>query len=104
RFEQGLTILKQLQVNPITVPRHAARINVQREVFACGEPFCLSGLERFARLSNNFELIIPKRSLQRAMKAMHWPRRDSRRIRSIGGDAQAAPNPFARARGRWRHA
>jgi hypothetical protein len=73
-------------------------------MFTCGEPFRLSGLKCFARLPNNFELVIPKRSLQRAMKAMHWPRRHDRRMRPIGGDDQAAPNPFARARRRWQHA
>lgn len=95
-FQEQLTVLKQLKIDPIPVARNSSWIDMKREMLAHGHPTGLPVLQRFARLPDHVELIVAKRPLQRPIEWVHLRRRRSW-LGRIGGDDQSAPNLFTRS-------
>jgi hypothetical protein len=90
-FEQQLTILKQLKIDPVAIVRNSARIDMKREMFAHGQPIGLTALQRFTRLTDHFELIVAEGALQGPIQLVHLGRRRLR-LRRIGRDDQSTPD------------
>lgn len=60
RFQQDLMVLVKIKFQSISVVSRTARIDVQRKMFAGGEPVFFTALQRFARLADYLELVVPK--------------------------------------------
>jgi hypothetical protein len=99
-FQQHLPILEQLKIDPITVARNAAGIDMEGKMFAYRQPIGLAVLQRFTRLADHFELVVTEGPLQRSVELMHL-RRSRSWPRGIGCDDQSAPDWFAKS---WRPA
>src|ERR1700731_1468887 len=63
RFKKQLLFLPELQVQFITCFVRAPRVDMEREIFARGQPIFLPAIERLARLADDFELIVAEKPL-----------------------------------------
>ena len=66
-LEQKLQFFVELQLNRVASVGLALSVDVESEVLAGGEPIFLAGLECLARLTNNLELVVAEKTLQRLL-------------------------------------
>ena len=98
-FEQNILFFIQLEIQRVTGVILAARIDMQREIFAVCQPIFLAGLKRFVRLADELELIVTEKVLEGLFEFVQLGR-NRRRLRNIFGNDQSAPDRVGRIKGR----
>src|SRR5712691_4457522 len=68
-LEQNLFFFVELQVDRVARVAFALSVDVQREIFARGQPIFLTRLQCFAGLADDLELIVSEKFLQRLFHA-----------------------------------